>query len=374
LTDSVASSSTNVSPQPGANTLAEIFSEPTTWAKCIAALDETGELRAAQSRLSVDRELVFVGCGSSYYLALTAAATWSLLTGGAARAMPASEILLFPELLPRDCGTLLISRSGHTSEIIEAGRYLQSQNRRSALAITCGTGTPLEAVASATIRLPLADEKSTVMTRSFSSMLLALQLLAAEKAGATAFAQGLRSLPSAAGHIVREMDSVIRPLASSRSFEDYVFLGQGPFFGIAQEAMLKVKEMSCSYAQCFHTLEFRHGPKAIVSPETLVTFFLSESGFDSEVSVLEEIKELGAVTLVITNRANAAVREAADVLIETSLSVPEAARAAAFVIPGQLLGFHTGIRKGFDPDHPRHLSRVVMLQNERGGDPGRGAA
>jgi len=153
-----------------------------------------------------------------------------------------------------------------------------------------------------------------------------------------------------------------------------VFLGQGPFYGVAQEAMLKVKEMSCSYAQCFHTLEFRHGPKAIVSPETLVTFFLSESGFESEVSVLQEIKELGATTLVITNDANAAVRESADHLIELSLCVPEAARAAAAVIPGQLLGFHTGIRKGFDPDNPRHLARVVMLSSSTDGDSSRGAA
>lgn len=105
-----------------------------------------------------------------------------------------------------------------------------------------------------------------------------------------------------------------------------------------------------------------------------MTFFLSESGFESELSVLQEIKELGATTLVITNEANAGVRESADYLIELSLGVPEVARAAAAVIPGQLLGFHTGIRKGFDPDNPRHLSRVVMLEaSSSDGDPRRGA-
>jgi fructoselysine-6-P-deglycase FrlB-like protein len=39
-------------------------------------------------------------------------------------------------------------------------------------------------------------------------------------------------------------------------------------------------------------LEFRHGPKAIVSPETLVIFLLSERGYDAECDVLEEIKSL----------------------------------------------------------------------------------
>jgi len=360
----------------GLNTCAELLSQPETWEKCFAALDASGELRAVRDSLphGGEGEWLFVGCGTSFYLALVAAATWSLLTGETARAVPASEILLFPKLLPRVCQPILISRSGHTSEIIEAGIFLKENNQPPALAITCGTGTPIEDLSTRVIRLPDADEKSTVMTRSFTSMLLALQMLAAERAGASDFAAGLRALPDETEPKITEVDSTIRSLVQCHRFEDYVFLGQGPFYGIAQEAMLKIKEMSCSYAQQFHTLEFRHGPKAIVSPETLVTFFLSESGFESELSVLQETKELGATTLVITNRADAAVRGSADYLIELGLRVPEAARAAAFVIPGQLLGFHTGIRKGFDPDNPRHLSRVVMLGTSTDGESGRGSA
>ncbi len=168
-----------------------------------------------------------------------------------------------------------------------------------------------------------------------------------------------------------DVERKLRSLVNARGYADYVFLGQGPFFGVAQESMLKVKEMSCSYAQAFHTLEFRHGPKAIVSAETLVTFFLSESGFDAETAVLEEIKGLGGATLVVTNAANSIVRRCADFLIELSLNAPEAARPAASVIASQLLGFHTAIRKGFDPDQPRHLTRVVMLDSKSDGSPNR---
>ncbi len=147
-------------------------------------------------------------------------------------------------------------------------------------------------------------------------------------------------------------------------FADYVFLAQGPLFGIASEAMLKVKEMSCSYAQCFHTLEFRHGPKSIVSRETLLVFLLSESGYEAEREVLEEVKGLGGTTLVIANRLDAAARRAADLGVELNLTVPEYARSAAYTVPGQLLGLATGLQKGFDPDRPRHLSRVVILDNQ----------
>jgi glutamine---fructose-6-phosphate transaminase (isomerizing) len=90
---------------------------------------------------------------------------------------------------------------------------------------------------------------------------------------------------------------------------------------------------------------------------------VSESGFDAEVAVLEEIKKLGGATLVVTNACNPTIRSCADFVVELSLDIPEITRVAASVIPGQLLGFYTGISKGLNPDQPKNLSRVVMLEN-----------
>ena len=117
-------------------------------------------------------------------------------------------------------------------------------------------------------------------------------------------AEGLRRIPDRVQVILDSVHERIEHFVESHTFADYVFLGQGPLFGIASEGQLKVKEMSCSYAQVFHTLEFRHGPKAIVGPETLLTFLLSETGYEEESKVLEEMKALGATTLVIANQAD----------------------------------------------------------------------
>jgi glucosamine--fructose-6-phosphate aminotransferase (isomerizing) len=353
----------------GVHTIAEILSEPQTWTQCLSALLDSGQLAKINEKLNKNVEWIFVGCGSSFYLAQIAASSWSILTGIPARAIPASEILLFPELFPAPCQPVFISRSGRTSEIVEAAQYAESDLGIQSLAITCGIGTPIEEICSNVIRLSPADEKSTVMTRSFTSMLLALQALAADRASSKSFLTSLRALPTQAAPRLDGMQATVRSLVDKRTYADYVFLGQGPFFGVAQESMLKVKEMSCSYAQAFHTLEFRHGPKAIVSPETLLTFFLSESGFADEISVLQEMKELGGTTFVISNSINAVIRASADYSIELSLDVPEVARAAAAVIAGQFLGFYTGMRKGFNPDRPRNLSRVVMLDGRNGGSP-----
>jgi glutamine---fructose-6-phosphate transaminase (isomerizing) len=348
----------------GAHTIAEILSEPATWKSCLKAMDQSAELQSLNEKLPRNIEWVFIGCGSSFYLAQAASASWSILTGEKSRALPASEVTLFPQLFPAPCQPVLITRSGYTSEVLQTAEYLETKLRLRTLAITCGTGTPIEKIASHCIKLPAADEKSTVMTRSFTSMLITLQSLAAIRAASRELFDALRKLPDQVAGRLNAIHSTIKSLAESRAFADYVFLGQGPFFGIAQESMLKVKEMSCSYAQCFHTLEFRHGPKAIVTPETLVTFIISESGFAAEVAVLEEIKKLGGTTLVVSNAGDSIIRRAADYFVELSLDVPEIARAAASVIPGQLLGFYTGIKKGLNPDEPRNLSRVVMLETK----------
>ena len=353
--------------QRGAHSLSEILSQPERWNACLTRLRETRTLESAVEWFGGQREWLFIGCGSSYYIALSAAATMSLLGQRRARAVPASEVLLYPDLtLVPNSVPVLISRSGRTSEVLQAAKLLKSRAIPT-LAISCASGQPLEELANLTIVLPAADEQSTVMTRSFSTMLLTLQSLAAALAGNTEFPDSMSTLFTGAASVLQPLPRRIQDFVAAHDFADYVCLGQGPFYGLACECALKVTEMSVSYAQSFHTLEFRHGPKSIVRPETLLTFLLSESGHDAECDALDEMKSLGATTLVVTNRASARARAAADLLIELSLDVPELARLAPYLFAGQLLGLFTGLKKGLDPDSPRNLSRVVIL--DKGNSP-----
>lgn len=347
----------------GTNTQAEILSQPSCWRACFQALDEGKQFESVSKRFRKKTECIFIGCGSSYYVSQAAAASWQIITGTRARAVPASELLLFPDLVLNGaaCQPILVSRSGNTSEIIQAAQYLEHERGIPTLAISCAKDQPLGEISSATLLLPPADEKSVVMTRSFSSMLLGLQSLAAFFAKRAEMTDGLRRLPDGVEPVLASLRVEMEKFVYAHTFADYVFLGQGPLFGIASEGQLKIKEMSCSYAQVFHTLEFRHGPKAIVGPETLLTFLLSETAYDYEREVLEEMKSLGATTLVITNKADAAARKCADFLVELDLDIPECARLAGYLVPCQLLGLYTGIKKGYDIDNPRNLSRAVIL-------------
>jgi glucosamine--fructose-6-phosphate aminotransferase (isomerizing) len=238
---------------------------------------------------------------------------------------------------------------------------LEKERNLRTIAITCADGQPLEESSSVCLKLLDADEQSTVMTRSFTSMLLALQYLAATVARNDFFRNKLLELPNEVGPQMRDISERVRLFANSHSFSDFVFLAQGPLFGVASECMLKVTESSCSYAQVFHSLEFRHGPKSIVAPETLITFFMSESSYSAEVELLEEMQALGASTMVIANSVDKRAKNASDFSIELGLDSPEYARPAVFAIGGQLYGVYYGLKKGLNPDSPKNLTRVVEL-------------
>lgn len=352
--------------KPGAHSLSEILSQPHTWTSCLKELDRSGVLPEIADGFKDASEWMFIGCGSSYYVAQSAAVSWTALTGLRARAVPASELLLFPDSVltgTEDLAAVVISRSGQTSEAVRAAEMLETEKGIRTLGVSCAADRPLEQITSSTLTLLPADEESTVMTRSFTSMLLGLQYLASQMGGNHAFGKSLHKLSAGTGSVLQAFHHRLRDFVHEHQFADYVFLGQGPFFGIASECALKVTEMSLSYAQNFHSLEFRHGPKSVIGPETLVTFLLSETGYGEECEVLQEIKSLGGTTLTIANRADDRARASSDLLIEFGFDVPELARLAPYTLAGQLLGLYTGLKKGVDPDNPRHLTRVVMLDD-----------
>jgi glucosamine--fructose-6-phosphate aminotransferase (isomerizing) len=349
---------------PQSATLREIFSQPQTWHDSLRELQANGSFEAVLEATGARTQWLFLGCGTSFYLAESAATSWTLLTGLPARALPASEALLFPELtLGRSPGlqVVAISRSGRTSETVRAATLLSEQYQVPALGITCASDSFLEDACDLTLRLSTADEKSTVMTRSFTSMLLALQHIAGRIAANTSFLTAIDMMSSQFSHQMQTLADQMEAFVEEHRFASYIFLGQGPFHGIAREASLKVTEMSCSYGQAYHTLEFRHGPKAIVGPDTCLTFFLSESGSAAEAEMLSEMKELGGAIITICNHASDDVRRSSDLVLELDLAAPELATLAPFVVPAQLLGCYTGLKKGLNPDFPRNLSRVVIL-------------
>jgi glucosamine--fructose-6-phosphate aminotransferase (isomerizing) len=122
--------------------------------------------------------------------------------------------------------------------------------------------------------------------------------------------------------------------------------------------MLKMKEMSLSPSEAFHFLEFRHGPKSVVAPGTLVIGLLSDAAYIEEIKVLAEMRALGAKVLALVENNEDLP---ADYVVELHSGVRELHRSVLFLPVLQLLAFYRSVEKGLDPDRPNNLDAVVRL-------------
>jgi len=351
--------------RPGEHTLAEILSQPQIWKETEKRLKSSGALEHLAEIFSPRSPWLFVGCGSSYLLSRLIAAAWTKHFYIPATGVPASELLFAPEETMRRIGAeqiVLMSRSGETTETMRVAEVLQSHKTVQTLAVTCNPESVLEKLCTHTFKMAWADEKSTVMTRSFTAILLAFQRLGLKFVGDELLSATLHDLPKHGQAWLDTNAKRIQDFATKRRFTDYVFLGQGVHYWLAEEAALKITEMSSSYAQVYHSLEFRHGPRSIAGPDTLITFFMSDAAREQEITLAKELKELGAAVCVVVNRADGELKNHFDLLLELGLEGPESARYALTAIPAHLLGTAVGLRKGLNPDAPKNLTRAVVLR------------
>ncbi len=349
-------------PQRGGHTLHEITAQTSAWTTALEVFaHRKAELEAAWNAIN-PHQIIVTGCGSTYYLSLTAAWLLQSLTGVPARGIPASELVFFPDQCltdPENTLLIAISRSGTTSETAAALTKFRRSDGAGVWGITCYPDTPVGQESDLVLLAEAAQEQSIAQTRSFSTMLLLAQALAATAAGIDC--APLDQLP-AAGQIV--LDTTAKSaeyFGTSHDLANFFFLGSGAHYGIACEAMLKMKEMSISHSEAYHFMEFRHGPKALVDKQTLVTGLFGTRAFDHERAVLDEMAKMGAQTLVISPFHQPAAGMQG---FNLPADLPPWALPVLYLPALQLMAYHRAIYKGLDPDRPRNLDAVVVLDRE----------
>ncbi|WP_102957717.1 SIS domain-containing protein [Mangrovicella endophytica] len=289
-----------------------------------------------------DKTIVFVGCGTSYYLAQTLAAAFNL-AGRTALAVAGSEWGQHRRAYVGDRGDLCVvglSRSGESTETVEAVRISAAAGMET-LAITCAAGTAITRVAARSIVAETHVDEGIVMTCSASLMLLVgLRMAGVHIADATV---------DAAEAALFTMEEKGRDIIAGRTH--FVYLGAGPFFGLAAEGALKLQEMSLSYSQFFHPLEYRHGPISLIDRSSLVTLLYDPETQDGEERVAHDVQAKGAAVIGFGGAG------------DLSIAVEEKSLARMLVmLPAlQILGEQVAQSKQLDTTRPRHLTKVVTL-------------
>ncbi len=292
-------------------------------------------------------EVIFVGCGSSYYISLVGVSFFRRLFSMYAEAIPGGEILLSPEThLKKEKKYLvfLVSRSGESTETVKAGEFLKENYNTRIVSLTTEGDSSLVRIGDVSVVLEDAREESVVMTRSFTAMVTFFLALFRYWNGGKIFD---KALVKEASKFYNKKREEIKALLREREFEHFVFLGQGYAYGLAQEGALKVKEMSIGFSEGFHSLEYRHGPKSIITRRSLV--FMFPLVCEEEKKLAKELEILGAKV----------------VFMGEEWGIPKDIDQEflyLFWIPiFHEFGLQRALFRGLNPDNPKNLTKVVRL-------------
>lgn len=269
----------------------------------LAALPQAGE------------RVAIVGCGTSLYMAQSCAALREASGGGETDAFAASE---FPAGREYD-RVIALTRSGTTTEVLRLLKNLPRAQRSTVL--TTSGDRPAASLARQTIVLDFADEQSVVQTRFATT---ALAVWRAAVGG---------GLGAAADDAQSEVDADLDPALVA--CEQFTFLGTGWTVGLAAEAGLKLREAAQFWTESYPAMEFRHGPISVVDQRSAVWVF-------------------GAVPDGLTD----------DIAATGARLVHKDIDPMAHLITAQKLAVALANRKGLDPDHPRSLTRSIVLSEK----------
>jgi glucosamine--fructose-6-phosphate aminotransferase (isomerizing) len=139
--------------------------------------------------------------------------------------------------------------------------------------------------------------------------------------------------------------------------ERYAFVGNGPFYGVARESQLKVKEMTLLPVDAYPLFDFRHGPQSNVDERMLVTAFISDSARTGEIQFLKDMKAFGGLTWAICESADEGLQ--ADYILELNSGSSQFARPPLYLPAVQFMAYYRALLQGLNPDQPHQLSYWV---------------
>ncbi len=277
--------------------------------------------------------IVVVGCGTSYYLAQSLACAYNA-HGQRAIAVPGAEWARRPESYLADMRDILVlglSRSGTTTETVQAITASRAQGWPT-FAVSCVADVAILQAAERGLYVPTDPREGIVMSVSASLMLLAgLRLAGITVAG---------DVVAVAGRALAEVAA-----AGVQDRSHFVYLGAGANYGIATEGSLKLQEMSLSYSQSFHPMEYRHGPVSLIDMRSLVVMIYSPETAAEEARLVAELQAKGARVLGFGGPGD--------------VTIPATGPACLPAL--QMLGEMVALHKGINSEAPRHLTKVVVL-------------
>jgi glutamine---fructose-6-phosphate transaminase (isomerizing) len=341
--------------------LEEIYEQP----QAIAATVEQEYAAVAglvnDLRESEVRHVVIAARGTSDHAATYAKYLFEIVCGiPVTLAAPSVFTLYDAKVNLGGCLVLGISQSGQATDVVQTLSTARANGALTAC-ITNVAGSPLTQVSDHVLMCRAGEEKAVAATKTYTTSLTLVSLIAGQWGNHQGLLNGLRRLPDQ----IRRTLTLDGPIADMveryRYIEECAVLARGLNQATALEAALKMTETSYLVAKAYSMADFLHGPIAIVS-EGFPCFLYAPDGraYPSMVELALKLREREAEMIIFAHSPE--ILELAHRPVAVPVEVDELLSPLLYIVPGQLWACHLSQTRGQNPDRPRGLSKVTLTR------------
>ncbi|MBK8135655.1 MAG: SIS domain-containing protein [Chloroflexi bacterium] len=251
-----------------------------------------------------------------------------------------------------------ISQSGASVDIRAVLEDARAQGALT-LSMTNDSQSPLAQATEFHIDLSAGVERSVAATKTYTSELAAVALIATALNENADDARALAQMPDWAAQTLTLSERIdATPFTYMPNFAS---VARGYNYATAFEITLKIQELCYVTGTGYSEADFRHGPIAIIQPAfPIITVAPSGATLAGMLDLLDKLAARQARPLVISDSADALAKAAVPMAIPAG--IPEWLTPIVAVIPGQLFALRLAIAKGHSVDTPRGLTKVTVTR------------
>ena len=276
--------------------------------------------------------------------------------------------------LHKEVPTILVSfaRSGNSPESVAAVDLAKDiVEEPYQITITCAAEGKLAQQAHGDERNLLllqpspSNDAGFAMTSSFTSMMLTA-LLVFDKADLAAKAEKVSALMTLSQEVLDSAEAIQKMV--SLDYNRVIYLGAGPFFGLAHEAQLKILDLTAGQVATMYEspVGFRHGPKSLVNEKTVVVVFGSTDSYTKlyDLDLVREVAgdEIARKVILLTEQKED-LKNIEQVILSSQQLADDVYRVFPYIVYGQLFALLTALKVNNRPDTPSPtgtVNRVVQ--------------
>ena len=332
--------------------LKEIYEQPQAFYNTIRAVNP----ETLPGFIHHPTSITVVACGSSYHTGLIFKYLLEESCRIPVRLEFASEFKYYPP--PVEGVVIGITQSGETADTLTALKQAKAHNCRT-LALTNILGSSVSRLADATIFMRAGPEISVAATKSFIAQLAVLMQIVNNISDRKCNDMLLHAHQAIEEVLLIDLTDAVAVCTAAK---DIFYVGRGPFYAVALEGALKMKEISYIHAEGYAAGELKHGPFALLSPDTpVVALCTSGETYAVMVSNIKEMKARGAPVIAIGNEGDSDLPDIVDIFIPIPITTPLVQVLTSLVVL-QLLAYYTAVALGRDVDKPRNLAKSVTVE------------